>query len=390
MNLKWFIGLVAILTLACAAEQSERVQVGEETYGETSGTFRGQWWNYFERGMSYTEAAIKADEEGDTAAKEKTLKLAESDLMAAIKRRDMDQRRARTYGMHLIDYFPHRELGVAYYYQGRFEEAIGELETSLSTVESAKAQFYLDKARKAMIERKGGDTTPPGVSLEQLPRLTKEAEIEIVGFASDDGFVAEIQVGDESLLTPVSQKKVEFRHKVTLNEGPNEIKVSARDLIGNIGAATVTVVSDTTGPSVTIEDVSKVSGKFKVKGWVDDASGVKRISVGDQEFTPHKDGSFETAAQAGADGTVSFQAEDQAGNITTGIANPAGKIGKTGGSHLFSVEAQEAAPLQLASWIWPPEFFGAEIRGPGIPAGTQDRGCGAYWKTDCIFRFVLC
>jgi len=38
-----------------------------------------------------------------------------SDFQAAIRQREKDQRRARTCGMHFIDYFPHQELGIVYF-----------------------------------------------------------------------------------------------------------------------------------------------------------------------------------------------------------------------------------------------------------------------------------
>jgi hypothetical protein len=50
------------------------------------------------------------------------------DLATAIGKRDKDQRNARTYGMHFVDYFPHRELGIAYYHKGDLVKAAKELE----------------------------------------------------------------------------------------------------------------------------------------------------------------------------------------------------------------------------------------------------------------------
>ena len=53
-----------------------------------------------------------------------------------------------------------------HYRLARYPEAIRELETSLSTVETAKTKFYLNRARKALLEQTGGDTTPPRIVLE--------------------------------------------------------------------------------------------------------------------------------------------------------------------------------------------------------------------------------
>jgi len=94
------------------------VKDGKE-YGKVSGAFfRHRWWNYYERGLSFAEGEFFPE--------------AVSDLEEAIQQRTRDQRMARTYGMHFMDYFPHRELGIVYYETGDFEGAKRELEVSLS------------------------------------------------------------------------------------------------------------------------------------------------------------------------------------------------------------------------------------------------------------------
>ena len=46
---------------------------------------------------------------------------AAGDLNAALEQRGRDQRMARTYGMHFVDYFPHRELGIIYFEPGTWK-----------------------------------------------------------------------------------------------------------------------------------------------------------------------------------------------------------------------------------------------------------------------------
>ena len=117
-----------------------------------SGTFRHRWWNYFERGLSYAEGQFYQN--------------AVSDFQEAIRQREKDQRRARTYGMHFIDYFPHRELGIVYYETGDLQGAKTQLELSLSQFPSAKAQFYLDRVRKQLIKEEVKKALPPKLSLD--------------------------------------------------------------------------------------------------------------------------------------------------------------------------------------------------------------------------------
>ena len=89
------------------------VRDGKE-YGKVRGAFRHRWWNYYERALSFMEGEFYQE--------------ALSDLARAIEQRDADKRMARTYGMHFIDYFPHRETGLVYYLMGDYEPARKELE----------------------------------------------------------------------------------------------------------------------------------------------------------------------------------------------------------------------------------------------------------------------
>src|SRR3990172_3520431 len=126
---------------------------GKSFSDDDSGTFRGKWWNYYDRGIS---KADQGDWENSMA-----------DLQKAVSMRNRDQRMARTYGMHFIDYFPHRELGIVFLNRGEIESAISELEESIRGEESAKANYFLNKARKAGLSlQKGKSVMPPSVMIE--------------------------------------------------------------------------------------------------------------------------------------------------------------------------------------------------------------------------------
>ena len=134
------LGLLAIAGPAYSEKPPECLKDGVK-YGETKGAFRDKWWNYLERGQSYLEGGC--------------YEAALNDLDRAIElRRQMvknehDKTRARTYGLHFVDYFPHREKGIALYRLGRMDEARTELEQSLKAVESQRARQYLDMAEMA-------------------------------------------------------------------------------------------------------------------------------------------------------------------------------------------------------------------------------------------------
>jgi len=112
---------VIVVISSCAMKPAGTVYVKDgKEYGKVAGTFRHRWWNYYERGVSYADGQFYPE--------------AISDFKAAIRQRESDQRRARTYGMHFVDYFPHRELGIVYFLRGDLQSAQKELERSLSEV----------------------------------------------------------------------------------------------------------------------------------------------------------------------------------------------------------------------------------------------------------------
>ncbi len=65
----------------------------------------------------------------------------------AIKSKDAG--RIRTYGTHFIDYFPHREIGVCYYFLKKYHEAMRELKISIAQKASKRAVEYLSSALRA-------------------------------------------------------------------------------------------------------------------------------------------------------------------------------------------------------------------------------------------------
>src|SRR5687767_13402995 len=119
--------LALLLAAGCAITERTYIKDGQR-YGVVTGAFRGRWYNYYERGLSFLEGGY-FDE-------------AIADLRQAIELRPNDQRRARTYGLHFIDYFPNRELGIAFLGKGDVTDALEALRTSLSHVDSGRAEFY--------------------------------------------------------------------------------------------------------------------------------------------------------------------------------------------------------------------------------------------------------
>jgi curli biogenesis system outer membrane secretion channel CsgG len=89
----------------------------------------GEWYKLYEDG-------IEAMEDGDYKAA--------SDLfIQAIQDNPDDDENVRTYGMHSIEYFPHRELGICLYHLGDKTGAQMELQISMKMEPSDRAKQYL-------------------------------------------------------------------------------------------------------------------------------------------------------------------------------------------------------------------------------------------------------
>jgi TolB-like protein len=308
----------------CATKSPETYVKDGKVYGVTKGAFRSRWWNYYERGASFAEGKFWEE--------------AIADFQEAIKQRDEDQRRTRTYGFHFVDYFPHRELGIAYYYTDRREEAISELAYSLSTVATAKAKYFLNLARKALLEEEASDAAPPALTIAS-PKdksITNRLSTELEGVAEDDHFVSSIYINGNPLFLELSEKSIPFTQRIPLKLGANHIDVEARDLTGKNATASVEIVVDRAGPAIAIESplpfATVQTARARIEGVVLDDQGIDQLTIDGQvlSFEGKKEGTFskELPLKEG-ENTLTLRATDIVGNVTKGEINlfysPAGK-----------------------------------------------------------------
>jgi hypothetical protein len=247
---------------------------------DDSGTFRGRWWNYYDRGVAYSE---KVDWDRALA-----------DLKKAASMRDRDQRMARTYGMHFIDYFPHRELGIVHLGLGDVEKAIKELETSIAQEESARAMFYLNRARRAAIEKKGARGITPPVIVVTSPAegsVSKGFAVKVSGRAAGDAYVAKLFINNEPIRFDLARKEMPFEKEVPVGEGESAITIVAQDLLGKIATKKIGLLVDREGPNINIVDVlpatSEGRRQIRVKGEVTDGTGIRRVILNGKEAAPN-------------------------------------------------------------------------------------------------------
>jgi len=292
----------------CVEKQSAYLRDGK-AYGVTSGSFSGRWWNFYERGRSFADGRFYVE--------------AVSDFESAIRGRGQDQWRARTYGMHFVDYFPHRELGIVYFQREEYDRAISELEHSIETAPSAKAHYFLNKARAARIERIGQDQAAPELQLEGSSEevITNSLAMQVSGVASDDTYVASVRVGAHQVYRELAEQRFPFSADVSLSEGENRIRVVATDLAGKSSEKGLNIYCDRRGPQIGIASLTVANNRLKLQGSISDDKGLRSVRINGQEqpLFGHPPGyEFNLTVPVGL---IRIEAFDSAGNVTRAIVN---------------------------------------------------------------------
>jgi TolB-like protein len=85
-----------------------------------------------------------------------------------------DAKRKRTYGTRFIEYCPHREMGIAFYYLGEFQSARQELELSLAYVKTDRATEFLDRVRQGISPAQLAEETKRKEDAEKQKKLDEE------------------------------------------------------------------------------------------------------------------------------------------------------------------------------------------------------------------------
>jgi len=285
-----------------------------KSYGVVKGNFNHRWWNYFERGLSFSDGEFYQE--------------AISDFEKAIEQRFRDQRTARTYGFHVIDYFPHRELGITHYHIGNIETAKTELELSLEQYPSAKAYFYLDRVRKAIIDQTSQDWLPPKIILDsEISEIwTRDDPVVISGVAKDQNYISAFTIYNQPIFIESSKNVIQFEKHIDLPRGKHVVEIKATSLLGKVTEKKLTVHVDRDGPLLTIENIEKITSdsqtKVSLQGFVHDESGIHAIIINEvkeifNETTEH----FFSNTFTTDKNSVRIVIADKLGNRTTANIN---------------------------------------------------------------------
>ena len=301
------VSLLSSFLFGCAVDKGKVYVKDGKSYGTTGGLFKSEWDDYYLRGLSYGEGEYWED--------------AARDFAVAIQKRDNDQRRARTYGMHFMDYFPHRELGIVYFQRKEYSKAILELEDSIESAPSAKGHYFLNKARAAKIEKNQLDTAPPELHLEgkSTQEITNTFTKIVKGVAKDDNFVAGIQIGGRQVMVELAERYKVFSEEVPLKEGDNIIHVIATDLAGKSTEKSLDIYCDRKGPQIEIEELTAKDGNVTIRGSATDDKGLVSLRINNTPWPITGKASGYNFKMIVPDGKITVVARDRAGNVTRAI-----------------------------------------------------------------------
>ena len=256
--IKYSLFLIVIFScFHCGHLKGPECIKNNKKYGTIRGVFRGNCWNYYERGLSYAEGGC--------------FEAAIDDFQKAIQcdRTDckIDQYMAPTYGNYFVPYFPHREMGIVHYKKADYINAQKKLEKSLLDVDSDKARFYLDLVRKKNIENKKAKSIPKICFYNETAEIVSSSDYYMFsGCITDELFISEVILSGavEKVIRyswEGSEKKIEFNEKLRLPQGHHKLIIKATNLAGKTAEKEQTVIIDRLGPVffLNTDDINKSS-----------------------------------------------------------------------------------------------------------------------------------
>ncbi|HID39756.1 MAG TPA: hypothetical protein EYP36_09625 [Calditrichaeota bacterium] len=199
-----------------------------------------EWFRLYQQG-------IKAMKNGDySAAVEK--------FEAALRQRPVDKRKVRTYGMHFIQYFPNRELGITHYFLGNIPEARRYLEISLKQTPTARAKEFLNRTssqdgppkpvqRKPSVQEKvaipaATATAPISQSKQPIKLVGERMSVAVLPFVNNSSNSGLGDIILDKMITSLFNKgRFKVIERTQLEKVLNEQKLGASGLIDASTAA---------------------------------------------------------------------------------------------------------------------------------------------------------
>jgi TolB-like protein len=295
--------LICVLLTGCIGKQPQQPRPAVTT-ATAAENFGGEWWELYKRGLFLTESERYRE--------------AMADFREAIARRDQDQWQAEIGSGRALDYFPHRELGIRHVARQEYDKAILELENSIATAPSAKASFFLNKARAGKFARDAIDRSPPEIHFagSTAEETTSSCSKIVTGVASDDTFLAALSVDGRPVPLTLAEKHKVFKTEVALAEGQNSIRVVATDLAGKTTEKALEIYCDRRGPQIEIDHLTVGDKQTTISGFVSDDHQMGSLAINGRPWpvtgkAPGYNFNFTLP-----EGRITIVASDRAGNVT--------------------------------------------------------------------------
>ena len=226
-----------------------------------------RYWNYYERGIAYS--IVKEWEKASD-----DFQVAMGTKEGALYPEYEDMRRNKTYGVLFIDnYFPHRELGICYYFIGDLNEAEKELQLSLEMTPSARAKFYFNKVQSAKLSKlNSGYLNPIQIAIDfpEGNRFINSATINVQGVIQSPFRIQEVYVNKKRELIELASETYTLNSTLSLEPGAHTLAVSTKDLAGNSKTWEKIIIIDVESPVVSLSPSDNAQGKNILIKVVDD------------------------------------------------------------------------------------------------------------------------
>lgn len=200
----------------------------------------GKWYDHYEKGLKLM--------------KQGKWRLAIVQFKKAIAQQGEDNSHIRTYGMHFIKYFPHREMGIALYKLGRMGEAATQLDISLVQSYSERAAKYrkiigegVAPAKPKPLPKPPEEVTPPRPPPETpvptpmvAPKVGERMRIAVLPFQSKGAAkdLGEI-VLDKMITSLVNLKRFNVMERAELEKIIEEQKLGMTGVLDASTAAEI-------------------------------------------------------------------------------------------------------------------------------------------------------
>jgi len=378
--LPWCLALALLVLLGPSCRSPSEAGRGHEPWdgaGNPDGIpgvpplRRPLWYNFYERG---TALAMH----GHWALAARDFLTASGQVPGATYGKQVERRRARTYGMHFLeDYFPHREAGVCFFHLGDLERAESELQASLSMLPTSRASVYLNRVRESRLRQSGvrQDAEAIRFAIDGPPDggYASTSRLALRGTISSPHWIQSVSVNGNRLFIDQAVENYALETVLSLQTGPQTLTLTASDLAGNTRRWERRVTVDLRGPVISMGLVAADGQGLQADILVSDDHELARVLVEGQALAAGQDPRRRTVrvplagrsaitveAEAAAGNRARFQGLPERASQAAGPARPR----RPGVVQLAWAGPSGSLPLLAAAAQPPPGAAPADVESP--------------------------